>query len=317
VSGAAVNIQVFGGAGSGQVSGSLTDSAKSLSDKLNSLSQTGVKFSAKTETVLTFSGAAAGTTSGGSYTLQVTGSNTNAYETITFQISANNTAAGLSDAVTAFNNASTKTGITAKLNATNDGIVLTQSEGYNIGIGATAGTGIVALSGATGARLSSGGISGLVAAGQLTIDSDKAYSLSVSGAGAAAASVTAGVFSGAGAIGSTTAGTLVQSSLQTVTSLDISTADNATKALRIVDSALSRVNSQRASFGALQSRFEATVANLQATSENLSAARSRIRDADFATETANMTRAQILQQAGVSMLAQANALPNNVLTLLR
>jgi flagellin len=77
------------------------------------------------------------------------------------------------------------------------------------------------------------------------------------------------------------------------------------------------VNSQRASFGALQSRFEATVANLQATSENLSAARSRIRDADFATETANMTRAQILQQAGVSMLAQANALPNNVLTLLR
>jgi flagellin len=77
------------------------------------------------------------------------------------------------------------------------------------------------------------------------------------------------------------------------------------------------VNGERAKFGALQSRFTATVASLQATSENLSAARSRIQDADFAAETASLTRAQILQQAGTAMLAQANQLPNNVLTLLR
>jgi flagellin len=69
--------------------------------------------------------------------------------------------------------------------------------------------------------------------------------------------------------------------------------------------------------GALQNRLESTISNLQTTSENLSASRSRIRDADFAAETATMTRAQILQQAGVAMLAQANALPNNVLSLLR
>jgi flagellin len=69
--------------------------------------------------------------------------------------------------------------------------------------------------------------------------------------------------------------------------------------------------------GAVQSRFEATISNLQTSSENLSASRSRIQDADFAEETAKLTRAQILQQAGVAMLAQANALPQNVLALLR
>ena len=85
----------------------------------------------------------------------------------------------------------------------------------------------------------------------------------------------------------------------------------------IVDSALASVNGQRARYGALQARFENTITNLQTTSESLSASRSRIRDADFAAETAALTRAQILQQAGTAMLAQANAIPNNVLTLLR
>ena len=89
------------------------------------------------------------------------------------------------------------------------------------------------------------------------------------------------------------------------------------RTLAMVDSALAAVNNQRARYGALQSRFESAVSNLQATSENLSASRSRIRDTDFAAETANLTRSQILQQAGVAMLSQANALPNNVLSLLR
>jgi flagellin len=85
----------------------------------------------------------------------------------------------------------------------------------------------------------------------------------------------------------------------------------------MADSALAAINSQRARYGALQSRFESTIVNLQTTSENLSASRSRIRDADFAMETAVLTRNQILQQAGTAMLAQANALPNQVLTLLQ
>jgi len=80
---------------------------------------------------------------------------------------------------------------------------------------------------------------------------------------------------------------------------------------------LSAINGQRAKFGALQARFETTISNLQISAENLSAARSRIRDTDFAAETANLTRAQILQQAGTAMLAQANALPQQVLQLLQ
>ena len=79
---------------------------------------------------------------------------------------------------------------------------------------------------------------------------------------------------------------------------------------------LTTVTSARADLGAVQNRFESTIANLATTAENLSAARSRIRDADFAAETANLTRAQILQQAGTAMVAQANALPQSVLSLL-
>jgi flagellin len=84
-----------------------------------------------------------------------------------------------------------------------------------------------------------------------------------------------------------------------------------------IDTALDAINSERATYGAMQNRFEAVISNLQIAAENQTAARSRIMDADFAKETANLTRAQILQQAGTAMLAQANAAPQNVLSLLR
>lgn len=111
--------------------------------------------------------------------------------------------------------------------------------------------------------------------------------------------------------------TAVASAATFITDIDISTFTGAQQALEIADAALTEVNSARADLGAIQNRFSSTIANLQTTSENLSASRSRIMDTDFAAETANLTRAQILQQAGVAMLAQANALPQNVLTLLR
>jgi len=102
-----------------------------------------------------------------------------------------------------------------------------------------------------------------------------------------------------------------------VSNVDISSFDGAQQALGIMDNALTEVNSARAEFGAIQNRFESVIANLQTGAENLSAAQSRIRDADFAAETAELTRAQILQQAGTSVLAQANAAPQNVLALLQ
>ena len=99
--------------------------------------------------------------------------------------------------------------------------------------------------------------------------------------------------------------------------VNISTVAGANSAIAVLDGALSQVTSIRADLGAVQNRFSSTVANLTTTAENLSAARSRILDADFAAETASLTRAQILQQAGTAILAQANAIPQNVLSLLR
>ncbi len=105
--------------------------------------------------------------------------------------------------------------------------------------------------------------------------------------------------------------------LSRLDAVDISTVAGANSAIAVLDGALSQISSMRADLGAVQNRFESTVANLSTSSENLSAARSRIRDADFAAETAAMTRGQILQQAGIAMVSQANSLPQNVLSLLQ
>jgi flagellin len=107
------------------------------------------------------------------------------------------------------------------------------------------------------------------------------------------------------------------STLNAASAIDISSVTGANSAISVVDGALSQIATVRGSMGALQNRFSSVVSSLTASSENLSAARSRIQDADFAAETASLTRNQILQQAGIAMLAQANALPNQVLTLLR
>ena len=97
----------------------------------------------------------------------------------------------------------------------------------------------------------------------------------------------------------------------------IMTAASATDMLGKLDLMLGMVNAKRAEFGAVQNRFQAVIENLQVSAENQTAARSRIMDADFASETASLTRSQVLQQAGTAMLSQANSLPNNVLSLLR
>ena len=102
-----------------------------------------------------------------------------------------------------------------------------------------------------------------------------------------------------------------------IANVDISTVGGANAALKAIDAALNTVNNGRASLGAIQNRFSSTIENLQTGSENLSASRSRIQDADFAMETANLSRAQVLQQAGTAMIAQANQLPQQVLSLLR
>ena len=121
-----------------------------------------------------------------------------------------------------------------------------------------------------------------------------------------------------GATAGSTPGVLTTPATQTgITNLTVATAADSASALTAIDSALTAVNTARGNLGAVQSRFENAISNIQVTSENLSAARSRIVDTDFASETANLTRSQILQQAGNAMLSQANQQPQQVLALLR
>jgi flagellin len=140
--------------------------------------------------------------------------------------------------------------------------------------------------------------------GSLTLTSNAAFTIT----GAANDATIAGV-------DNTDTGTSITST--GITSVDVSSFTTAQSAIEMADSALKFVNSARADLGAIQNRFASVVANLQTTSENLSAARGRIVDADFAKETSNLSRAQILQQAGTAMVAQANQIPQGVLALLR
>ncbi len=111
-------------------------------------------------------------------------------------------------------------------------------------------------------------------------------------------------------------GTAIISGTETP-SQQITDGTTASSAISVLDTAINKINSQRGTYGAVQNRFENIVSNLAVASENQAAARSRIMDADYAAETANMTRAQILQQAGNAMIAQANQMPQQVLSLLR
>jgi flagellin len=138
--------------------------------------------------------------------------------------------------------------------------------------------------------------------GQVSLTSSSAFTI---GGSVPANNLTAGDY---GIVGRVT---------QTGASLSVSTQSDSTTSIALLDTAISTVNSQRGKLGAMQTRFDSVIANLQTSSDNVSAARSRIRDADFAVETASLTRNQVLQQAGIAMLAQANALPNIILSLLK
>ncbi|WP_152221962.1 flagellin [Pseudomonas sp. SCB32] len=198
-----------------------------------------------------------------------------------------------------------KLGITASVDKTG-ALTITSATGENVTFGAitesgsgTAGKINVSIQGADGkfgtaAAVAAGGGS---VEGYVQLNSPTAYT--VSGAGAAK------LFGG----------TTAQQS--TVANVDISTASGAQNAIAVIDNALAAIDSQRADLGAVQNRFSNTIDNLTNISENASAARSRIKDTDFAAETASLSKNQVLQQAGTAILAQANQLPQSVLSLLR
>jgi len=213
--------------------------------------------------------------------------------------------------VTAINAKASTTGITASFTnsgQTND-ITLTSSDGRDIAIsnftsttasteinfGDSATTDTQLVTGAANASTKTGTVS--LTSTQGTITTTNAESTTFAGA--------------------TAAGGVVESSLSSVASISVLTAAGATSAISVVDAALAAVDTARGALGAVQNRFTSVVSNLESSSENASASRSRIQDADFAAETAAMSKNNILQQAGTAMLAQANSLPQQVLTLLK
>ena len=294
-------LAINGALGTASVTVAINSTAKANADLVNAQkANTGVGATARTELSLAFAAVGAY-----SLTLQSENSTTQA---VSFSISAVGTADGLSAAVAAINDQASKTGVTASLNAAGTAVVLTNATGNDISVSdtAVANAGNVTVQKLNSAEAASGAAAVLTAdttaatatvVGYITLDAEKSF----------AADVTTSTVLAADA-----ASTLIK-----VSDLDITTFTKATDALKTVDSALAFVSNVRAKLGALQSRFETTIANLQVTSENLSASKSRITDADFAQETANLSRAQILQQAGTAMVAQANQLPQGVLALLR
>ena len=291
------SLAISGFAGTGTVAVAANDTVAAIATAINAQKgSTGVSATAQTDLALSFS-------ANGNYSFNIA-SNTSSATSVNFAVSNFQTVDGLSAAAAAINDQTSKTGVVAVVNSAGNGLKLTNSSGADIALSkSTANTGDIVMQKLNSSGTTSGTTVGLAAAatsatitsGYLILDSEKSF----------------------GATSTTNALASLSSSLNTVASIDVSSFSNASQAIKTVDSALSMVNAERAKFGALQSRFEATIQNLNISSENLTASRSRIQDADFATETANLSRAQILQQAGTAMVAQANQLPQGVLALLR
>jgi flagellin len=249
----------------------------------------------------------------------------NAGQAIAIQKTANAQAASLGGAVFDFeDNAGAATG-TATAATTITGISVTDSLGNAVAIDsvdiAIGDTGAVVTGKIVAAINAKIGETGVLATADGTNIDFASVRESVNASGAFT-----GFIVNTGTVSSSTAGiTLASAPAQNTVApssaflddLDISSVKGAGQALAIIDKALTTVNGARADLGAVQNRFQSVVANLNTSAENLTASRSRIRDADYAKETAELTRTQILQQAGTAMLAQANQIPQNVLSLLR
>ncbi len=299
------DLTIVGSLGTATYDVSANETAKSIAEGINATTKdSGV--SAKAVTMAKLSSVS--TT--GTVAFKLYGKNSTA-ATISVNVASTSDLTGLADAI---NKVASTTGITAEANGGE--LTLTSSEGYDIKIedwgedaggddidvtvqglkadGSNAGS-AVTITGAAADNTDSTTIGGTI-----TFESAESFTVTSDAAGALFTATTANA-----------------SSLSAVGSIDIGTQAGANNAISVIDGALQFIDNSRADLGAIQNRFESTISNLMNVSENISAAKSRILDADFAAETANLTKAQILQQAGTAMLAQANTVPQAALTLLQ
>ncbi len=301
----AQTLTIVGPEGSETVDVKQNDSANAIAGLVNAQSSsTGVTAEARTEA--TISGLATNGTVG--FNLQ--GTNSEA-----ISISATVTTDNLSSLAQAINEQAGNTGISATLSGDNASISLTQASGHDIKISSythsndtaadtikvtgNEGTSTI-LKGNTGSTEDS-----TVVGGEVSFSSTGTFNISSS------------ISVDGGSLFDTTAGGANVSTLSSIDNIDITTVEGSADAIKAIDGALGQIDNMRGDLGAVQNRFESTISNLSNVSENLSAARSRILDADIAQETSAMTKNNILQQAGVSILAQANQAPQLALSLLR
>jgi flagellin len=285
---AALTVTVGGGAT--VALGSVAVDAKAQAAAINSAAIAGMTATANATNVAAVASATSASAAG-TATYTING--------VAISIAGTNGAAALAgnraNAVAAINAQSAATGVVAT--DTGAGVSLQASDGRNISLAYTAG-------GFTGSNAADFGLSSTaVSGGSLNIS----YQAPAGASGSVVFAQTGGLNPSLAITGTGTS----------VSAIDITSVAGANAALSSIDAALSSISGNRAALGAVQNRFESTIENLQTASENLSASRSRIQDADFAAETAALSRAQVLQQAGTAMIAQANQLPNQVLELLR
>ena len=295
------DLTVSGSLGSAAIDVAANSSAKAIAAQVNAkTADTGVEAEAATKAKIKSVSAP------GTYNFKLQGSNTTA-EAFSVQITDTSDMKGLRDAINA---KAASTGITAEIDTSND-IVLTQAQGSDIVVEDVAGSGDFVVRGMNAFTDAETGSDVTLTGGTATTDSTRiggtlrfnaAEGFSVTSA------ATGGLF---------TATTANNGTLSAVGSINIGSQSGANDALSVIDGALKYVDNQRADLGAVQNRFTSTISNLQNVSENLSGARSRIQDTDFAAETANLSKSQILQQAGIAMLSQANQSQQNVMSLLR
>ena len=306
--------------------GNRGSSAQDLAAEINRVSgETGVTATSRTEAFITHA-------ANMQYTFYLASENANA-EKVTISYKIGNTNGGtsaddLAQAINAFNAQSAKTGVSAEYFVSTTGtagIKLTNATGSDIMIANTGDDTNAQMGDATlHTFMANGVLNGTTVAldrqdvddgpttaqvkGVVIFDSNASFSLVSTGDADNAFAVSDG------APAATLSGGSI---LRSVASIDITTFSKAQLAIAIVDQAINTINKEMARYGALQARFDATIQNLEVNAENTTNAKARIMDADFAQETANLSRATILQQAGIAMLAQANQMPQNVLSLIR
>ncbi|MBK1872160.1 flagellin [Marinobacter sp. 1-3A] len=285
----------------GGEAGQAADSAFAYAEAINSAGVGGLSVEAKNEEVVgSIAAAVAGSNADGdTYDLSING----VVVESGYDFTDGNIATA--DLVQKINAVSGESGVTAKYDQTASEITLTSVDGRDIQVEETitdggGGTAVTA-AGAFGAATGAGNNVDDTYKGELTFTAAETVTL-------------AGGERGNIGFAGETALTVDQ---KTLSDVKVDNVANANDAIRRMDSALTTVNSLRGDLGAIQNRFESTIANLSTSVENLSASNSRILDADFAAETANLAKSQVLQQAGISVLAQANARPQQVLSLLQ